>query len=152
MISETGQGDAWELERLLETQQELFTKLESMSQRQSTLIESQETDQLLEVLAERQCVIDRIAENSAALEPFRASWNAVLGGLDEIGKVRVRRRLDMLSALAERIAQRDEADRRLLEERRDAVAGELMQVNRGRGAMAAYREAESGPRMQDRHA
>ena len=146
-------GDAFEVERLLEQQQQLFSQLDAMSQRQSELIEAQDTDRLLSILAERQGVIDRIAQTSVRLEPYRASWDAVMGGLDELGRVRVRRRLDVLAETAERIARRDEADRRMLEVRRDAVAGEMMQVSRGRGALAAYQNGrESGPRMQDREA
>ena len=77
----------------------------------------------------------------------------MLAGLDETGRQRVRRRIDVLSELAERVAKRDEADRRLLEQRRDAVAGEMVQINRGRGAMAAYKNGpHAGPRLQDREA
>jgi C4-dicarboxylate-specific signal transduction histidine kinase len=154
MTSNRNHGEAEHVERLLERQQELFGELDIMSQRQALLVQEEDTDQLLEVLSTRQQVIDRISEISAHLEPYRASWDAVMGGLDEIGKVRVRRRLDALAILAERIAKRDEADRQVLETRRQTVAGELMQVNRGRGAMAAYRagDAETGPRMQDREA
>jgi hypothetical protein len=144
--------EAREVEILLQRQQELFSQLDAMSQRQSALIEAQDTDQLLSVLAERQAVIERIAETSARLEPYRASWDAVMRGLDEPGRARVRRRIDVLSDLAERVAKRDEADRAMLEERRDAVAGEITQINRGRGAVAAYGGKPQGPRMQDREA
>ncbi len=148
-----GHTEAREVEILLQRQQELFSELDAMSARQSELIEAQDTDRLLTVLAERQSVIDRIADTSVRLEPYRASWDAVIAGLDESGKERVRRRIDLLAELAERVARRDEADRRLLEERRDAVAGEMVQINRGRGAMAAYGTGpQTGARMQDREA
>jgi hypothetical protein len=141
-----------EVEILLQRQQDLFSQLDAMSQRQSALIEAQDTDRLLAVLAERQSVIDRIAETSVRLEPYRASWDAVMKGLDEPGRARVRRRIDVLAELAERVAKRDEADRAMLETRRDAVAGEITQINRGRGAVAAYGQQQNGPRMQDREA
>jgi hypothetical protein len=147
-------GETEHVEHLLERQQELFGDLDRMSQRQALLVQEQDTDQLLEVLSARQQVVDQIAQISTHLEPYRASWDAVMGGLDEIGKVRVRRRLDALAILAERIAKRDEADRQVLEARRETIASELSQVNRGRGAMAAYKAGGvvNGPRMQDREA
>ena len=145
--------EAREVEILLQRQHELFSQLDTMSERQSSMVEAQDTDQLLTLLAERQGLIDRIAETSAHLEPYRASWDTLLARVDELGRVRIRKRLDALSEIAERIARRDEADRQLLEERRDAVAGEMMQINRGRGAMAAYQTGPgASPRMQDREA
>ena len=144
----------WQLvEQLLERQQELFTRLDAMSARQSQLIEGDQTDQLLELLASRQSLVDQIAQTSSMLEPYRASWESVMSGANETGRLRIRRRLDALAGLAERVAARDESDRRTLEQRRESIAAEIVQVNRGRGAMAAYQTgAQSGPMLHDQEA
>jgi hypothetical protein len=150
----TKQDNQWQIvEGLLERQQELFSRLDDMSARQSQLIESDQTDQLLELLAGRQGVVDQIAQTSSMLEPYRASWESVMSGADDQSRIRIRRRLDALAGLAERVATRDETDRRTLEQRRESIASELVQVNRGRGAMAAYRSGgEAGPMLHDREA
>ena len=103
---------------------------------------------------QRQRLIDGVSELNALLEPFRARWGELMDGLPGEMRDRVRQRVDVLASLAARIAQRDEADRRALERKRDAVAHELAGMNRGRGALAAYgaRKAGAGPRFQDREA
>lgn len=142
------------IEALLGRQQALFDRLDALGQRQSELIEGDEADGLLELLSERQRLIDGIAEVSGLLEPFKSRWAAVMEELPGAQRERVRRRLDALAGLTARIAQRDEADRQNLERRRDAVAMELAQVSRGRGALAAYGGGRpvSGAKFQDREA
>lgn len=153
----TGQDDnavslGERVEELLELQRQLFERLEALGARQGGLIDSDDSVGLLELLAHRQRLVDGIAELNATLEPFRARWGAVLGSLPEVERERVNRRLDALSELAGRIAERDEADRVRLAKRRDAVAAELTQVSRGRGAVAAYGTGQAPARFQDREA
>jgi hypothetical protein len=146
-------GAAARIEALLARQLELFAGLDALSERQSELIAGDEADGLLELLSERQRLIDGIAQANALLEPFRSRWSDVMESLGQAERDRVRRRLDELSGLTARIAQRDENDRQQLERRRDAVAAELAQVHRGRGALAAYGgKAEGGARFHDREA
>ena len=140
------------VEELLETQRQLFERLESLGQRQGALIDSDDSVALLELLAQRQRLVDGIAELNSTLEPFRARWSAVLGSLPEAERDRVNRRLEALSDLAARIAERDGADRARLEKRRDAVAADLTQLSRGRGAVAAYGAGPAAAAFQDREA
>jgi hypothetical protein len=134
----TSAAEVSEIDRLLERQHELFARLDGLSQRQSLLIAQGQTEALLEVLGERQRVIDGIAETNAFLEPYRCRWDHVMSGLAEAVRGRLRSRLDAMALLADGIAKRDESDRLELERRRNAVAGELAQINRGRGAVSAY--------------
>ena len=141
----TSAAEVSEIDRLLERQHELFRQLDGLSQRQTVLVTQGQTEALLEVLGDRQRVIDGIAETNAFLEPYRCRWDGVMGGLPEAARSRLRGRLDALALLADTIARRDEADRAELERRRNAVAGELAQINRGRGAMSAYGARPEGP-------
>lgn len=141
------------VETLLTRQQELFGRLDALSQRQGALIQSDETDRLLRLLTERQDIIDEIAKTNSELEPYRGRWDAFLGELPAASRDRVKVRLDAVAHLAGTIAQRDEADRRELQSRRDAMVTELSKVATGRGAMAAYGPAAAdGARFQDREA
>lgn len=148
-------GGVAHLELLLEQQQGLFTRLDDLSRRQAGLIESDQTDRLLELLAERQVLVDQIATVNASLEPWRARWSTFINELDAGIRERVRLRVEAVSALAQCVAERDEHDRRLLEGRKEAVSVELGHVSRGRGAIAAYGTGsprEAMPRFQDREA
>lgn len=142
------------VEGLLDTQHELFDRLDALSQQQSSLIRADETDRLLHLLGERQRVIDQIAGTNAKLEPYRGRWEAFMDELAPISRERVRKRLDAVAKLAGLIAQRDEVDRRELQTRRDAMATELTRIDHGRGAMAAYAGArpEVAAKFQDREA
>lgn len=126
------------VDELLELQVGLFERLGSLSERQAALIDADDSTGLLELLAQRQRMVDGIAELNRTLEPFRARWSAVLASLPAPERERLNRRVDSLAELAGRIAERDEADRERLARRRDAVAADLGQISRGRGAVAAY--------------
>jgi hypothetical protein len=143
-----------EIDSALERQHELFRRLDGLSQRQGALVTHGQTEALLEVLGERQRVIDGIAETNAFLEPYRARWDAVMSGMPEAVRTRMRLRLDAMALLADTIARRDEADRAELERRRNAVAGELAAISRGRGAVTAYsaKPGSPGPKFRDQEA
>ena len=143
------------VEGLLTRQQELFGRLDTLSQKQAQLIHDDETDRLLRLLTERQDIIDQIARTNSELEPYRGRWEAFMDELPEVNRQRVKTRLDAVAHLAGVIAQRDEVDRRELQVRRDAMVTELSRVATGRGAIAAYGsfgEEEPGARFQDREA
>jgi hypothetical protein len=142
------------LESLLEQQEALFTKLDELSGSQARLIEGDHTDRLLDVLAARQVVVEEIAVITRRLDPWRSRWSDFVALLDEHQRDRVRQRVDSVAALAQRIAERDEKDRELMEARKESIATTIGQVHRGRGAMAAYggQRPGDGPRFQDREA
>ena len=142
---QTSPAEVTEIDRLLERQHDLFRQLDGLSQRQSVLVTEGQTEALLEVLGDRQRLIDGIAETNAFLEPYRCRWDGVMSGLAEGTRSRMRMRLDAMALLADGIARRDEQDRLELERRRNAVAGELAQINRGRGAVSAYGAQPGAP-------
>jgi hypothetical protein len=139
---------------LLDRQHELLVGLDEMGRRQMDLIADDRADLLLDLLAERQHVIDQLQKAAAALEPLRAAWGETVATLPEAVQDSVRRRLDGVSMLIDRINARDVEARRTLAKRRDEVALELLNVGRGRGAVAAYAGAGTPPgaSFQDREA
>lgn len=148
--------EAWlpRLTALVASQESMFARLEMLCQRQAGLVRAEETDLLLALLAERRSIVENIAEASAALAPFRRRWDAVLAALPDEKRGEIQRRLRLISETAARIASQDEADRRVMEQRRDAIADEMAGLSRGRGAVAAYggRVGDPTPRYQDREA
>ncbi len=137
---------------LIDRQIDLYDTLDELSKRQHSIVESDDTDALLRVLAERQDVIDRIGRLSRSLEPYRGDWDANVNGLPDDERARIRRRLDGLAVVMEQIARRDEHDRDVIEQRRASIGAELGGVNRGGAALSAYAGQSRGPRFQDREA
>jgi hypothetical protein len=143
------------LVRLLESQTALYGQLDALSERQRAVIEDDDADRLLSILGERQTIVDRIAMTNRDLEPVRVAWERLLERVRPECRSDVARRLEGLSVLAGRIAQRDDEDRRKLESRRNAIAGELASMNTSRRAVSAYGRPAAppaSPRFQDRQA
>lgn len=142
------------LRMLLEEQETLFLRLDALSKRQRGLVEDEQTDELLRVLSERERVLEGIEASSQELRPYRARWETVLAEAGVEQRERLSGQVDRLGELARVIAARDDADRRLMEERRNRLADEIAGAKRGRGAVSAYGAggAAAEPRFQDREA
>ncbi|MEM1424863.1 MAG: flagellar export chaperone FlgN, partial [Planctomycetota bacterium] len=141
------------LARILDEQIGLYRTLADLSERQSAIIASGETDDLLSLLGQRQTLVERVTALNTDLEPFTARWNELSSRLPQARKDEVRDRLDTLEGLVSKIAKRDDQDRRALEQRRDAVSTELKGDTQRRGAMNAYAASAQQahvPRYQDR--
>ncbi|MEO1583368.1 MAG: flagellar export chaperone FlgN [Planctomycetota bacterium] len=141
-----------ELVALIDQQIDLYATLDELSKRQHSIVETDDTDALLRVLADRQDVIARISGLAASLAPFRADWDANINRLDEDERARIRRRLADLAVVMEQIARRDEHDRDVIEQRRSSISAEIGGAKRSGAAMQAYGGQPKGPRFQDRDA
>ena len=160
----TGPNDAGacarRMARLVDDQHALCTELDGLSRSQSTLVESGDTDGVLEVLGQRQQLIDRISHLNEELAPLREQRDTLMAFLGEPDRERVRRRVEEIALTVERIRARDDHDREEMERRRTVIAGELSGLARARGAVAAYSTGHPGgagggahgpgPRFQDR--
>src|SRR3954470_21497024 len=79
----TGDPARWlpRVQKLLDEQCELCVGLDSLSARQTQALGMGDTDGLLRILGQRQTLLDRVVEINAALEPFRANKEHLLGAL-----------------------------------------------------------------------
>ncbi len=126
-------------------QRTLLGKLEALGDRQDQLVESEQTEALLALLAERQQIVDDIVELGRRLDQE-------LGDVAEHPDEAVQALRSQIEAAAGRIAARDEANRRTLDTRRRALSAEMAGVGRGRTAMAAYSTRERAARFKDTEA
>lgn len=133
-----GGGEAGRLRRLLEEQRELCRSLDTLGLQQEACIQTDDTDGLLRVLAERQVIVDRVTHVSGELEPLRVRKDEILAAISEQQRAEVKLVVGELNELADRITRRDDAQRVMLEAKRARLAEQIAGVNRGRGAMAAY--------------
>src|SRR5690606_33074495 len=130
----------------LERQLAVYQELEELSRRQIDLIEADDTDGLLSLLAAREVVLERLMAISAELAPLKADWPQLTAGLSESARQRCRSAIDEIAQVAETLAQRDAHDRQALERRRADVASELAGLSAGRGALTAYGPGQQAPR------
>lgn len=146
-------GWAARLARVLDRQLELYRQLDTRSTVQGELIDSDRTDELLEVLRQRQVIVDQITDLNAQMQPYRDQWETLTASIDDAQRDTFRARFDELGVAARRIVLRDDADRTRLEHRRRRIADELSSLSKSKGAVAAYAvDPPSGPMLQDRSA
>lgn len=153
--SDTGEP-AWtgRLCRLLDRLHEQFAGLDALSAHQGPLVEADDPEPLLSLLAERQAVIEQIERTNQELDPLRAEWEKGADGLPGVLRAQIRARIERIAQIAAAVAARDGSDQARLVQRRDAVAGRLVEIGRGRGALAAYggRRGGEGASFQDTEA
>ncbi len=141
------------LARVLDEQCRLYEQLDELSQHQSACVESGETELLLDVLAQRKCLVDQVTDVNGLLEPFFSRWESLSEALDDDQRQVLRTKLTRLDELIGQISQRDEADRIKLEEQKGQIAQELGGAVRQKNAAAAYGRSgpsQVGARFQDR--
>jgi hypothetical protein len=150
----TGDPAKWlpRLNKLLDEQCELCVGLDTLSARQTQAVGIGDTDGLLRILGQRQTLVDRVTEINASLEPFRSRKEELLGRLGPAQREGIVQRVGKIAALVESVRARDDQDRISIEKMRSAVADELANMTRVKGAAAAYARngATGGPMYQDR--
>jgi hypothetical protein len=139
-----------QLVALLDQQRELFGTLDGLSQRQAQIIADDDPDRLLELLTERQAIIDAIGGVNERIAPLKDAWRQAGVAVAPALRDDIASKIGVVAALADAIARRDTADQELLRRRRDAVSGQLTKMVQQRQATGAYSApAPAGPRIQD---
>ena len=139
------------LRRILEDQAALYDALDRLSASQRALIDADDADGLLRLLADRQDALARLSESNDALTPFRTRWADLMERLPDDARTDFESRIDTLAEQVSTIAQRDEADQRALADRRSVATTQIAEVARGRSALNAYGGRRGvGPTYQDR--
>lgn len=138
-----------QLEVMLDQRLRLFERLDALSRRQSALIEVEDYEGLLGVVAEREEVVATLAalDEDCGLDAMAD----VVASAGEESQRAIEAKADRLAELEASVAARDESDLRSLEGRRAAMSRQMREVDVGRTALGAYGgvTAES-PRFQDR--
>lgn len=132
------------LNKLLDEQCELCVGLDTLSSRQTQAVGIGDTDGLLRILGQRQTLVDRVVEINSSLEPFRLRKEELLGRLAPAQREGVVQRVGKIAALVESVRARDDQDRIVIERMRSAVADELANLARVKGAAAAYAKNGAG--------
>lgn len=136
---------------LLKTQVSLYTKLESLSSRQRSLVASDDVGPLLALLADRRRVSEQLTTIAKKLAPVRKNWSAYREGLLKDQQMEADRLVSDSRLRLKNVMESDELDARVLSGRKQAVASVLRHTHSMGEAITAYRPsvgaADRTPRM-----
>ena len=134
---------------LLQRQATLYERLNALAARQRAMIESDDVDKLLSLLAERKKITTALTSLSTELAPVRARWESFCSGLNDAERSRAGGLMDRARGSLKELLALDEEDARLLRAKKAATAGSLASLRGGAGAMNAYRSTDSQPHRLD---
>ena len=138
---------------LLDDQWQAFEHLASLVVSKHARLDDAQADELLRLIDARGPIVERIEAIDAQLVACQPDWDRHMRQLGQYDRDRINEAVAAVARLADGLAQQDKDDRSRLEQRRDAIADELMAVSRGRSAAGAYAGSpQVSPRFQDREA
>ncbi len=145
---ENGDG---RLPALLREQRDLYLRLKALSSRQSELIAGSDTQALLELLNDRQAIVNQLSELSERIGCQPEQLASIASDLPESERELVRSLLKEMEELLQAIITRDDDDRRELSNLFEQKGRQISQVNRMGPALHAYRTTPSStpPRFTD---
>lgn len=145
LSAEESRFDASELIAQLAEQRELYGELTGLAEHQRSLIAGDDTESLLEVLGQRQKLVDRLTELADRLRPYQQDWAVIRSRMSEADGREVDRLVSEVNELLATILERDRSDTEQLASRKSSTAADLADVKRSRAAGAAYAaEADAG--------
>lgn len=136
--TETKDCDVDLLISLLRRQVAIYARLEQLSARQRDLITTEDQQQLLSLLAERQKLVDELSVLNQRLTPLREYWRnhretvapALRGEADQL--------VNQAADILRRVLGADEQDARMLSARKAQTAKQVSALAHGRQAFDAY--------------
>jgi len=140
METQTPQLTIAELKLLLGHQRTLYRRLSLLATRQRSLIVQDDARRLMELLSERQTLVDGLIGLSRRLAPYRENWTALFASMDDEGRREVSGLLEEANTALGTILRDDGRDCDALAAKRDEISQRLSQhasVGAAGGAYAA---------------
>lgn len=131
------------LVELLRHQQVLFRRLRQLADRQRALVTQDDVTSLVELLVERQRLVDGLVGLSGKLAPFRARWSEIYGSLSDASRREVAAMLEEANQSFGALISSDSRDSATLTARKQGMAAELESYSAGGRVSAAYAAAAS---------
>ena len=146
---------AQELARLLNAQADVCRGILEKSRMQQKLVEDQNEEELLSLLADKQRLMDKHQAFTTQAAPFRQRWEAGLRErADQGSRSAVEDAWNSLRETLDEIVKLEDASRAMLENQKGRVANEIGKLQRGKMVNKAYGGAPfippSTPRYSDK--
>jgi len=126
---------------LLTEQRDLYRQLARLAEQQRGLITGDHPERLLDVLAERQRLIDRLTATGRELKPHQMNWRQVREQLPAPQAREIDALVAEVNTLLSDILKQDEADTALLSARKSETARAMGTLQVSRRAGTAYAAA-----------
>lgn len=124
---------------LLREQSSLYTKLESVSVRQRSLVTEDDVGPLLTLLTDRQRLSEQLHRIATRLAPVRREWESYRERFTPKQRSEAGRLLKEAGQRLRQLIDNDEQDARVLSGRKQAVARVLRTTHSTSQAISAYR-------------
>lgn len=145
----TKSTDAAEVIELLQAQVALYEKLKELAERQRLLISHGQSEALLEILGERQRLVDGLSEINRTMSSVRKDWESIKSRMTQQQRTEAETLVQQVGESLQEIMASDEADSRALNSRRDQVGQSLATLRTKEMAASAYGHANDGNRYLD---
>jgi hypothetical protein len=130
---------------LLRKQREVLARLKELADHQQSLVIDADPQPLLNLLAERQRLVDRLGQISGRLAPYRQQWPEFVASLPDDDRRRAEDILGEINDMLTSVLASDERDTQLLTSRRNMLAEEMSSTQTGQRATQAYQCRPQGP-------
>ncbi|MCH9021320.1 MAG: flagellar export chaperone FlgN [Planctomycetes bacterium] len=134
---------------LLTQQRLLYRQLKELAQKQSSLVDGNDPETLLRVLASRQRLIDKLSSIDRELRPIRADWQEIAGALPPEQREQALELVDQVQAILGEILASDAKDGEVLQGHQQKVRRQIQGAMKGKQMNRAY--AQSGVVNESRY-
>jgi hypothetical protein len=135
---------------LLERQYALVDQLDVLARQQADFIEQSATDQLMNLLSQRQGIIDQFTSSQSELSHLTQGMDDRLQQASADQRDRIK---SLISEIGDRLAgvmHRDEKDQASLRSNRDSIKQEMSALGAAKQARGAYASKSNPARFADR--
>jgi len=138
-----------EVVELLRSQLTFYEKLKELAERQRLLISRGQSEALLEILAERQKLVNGLSDINRHMAGVRRDWDEIKAQMTEPQRSEAESLVTQVGQALQHILASDEADSQTLSNRRDQVGQSLTALRTKGVAATAYGQATGGNRYLD---
>lgn len=140
-MTPTTAGLTWPADLIgeLERQHEIVSALGALAERQADLITGAKTDALLELLSERQRLIDRFTRTQETLGHLTIDLDERIKAVSDADRTQIQTLIQTIGASLESVMARDAQDQATLASSRDRTKNELAGLDSANRARQAYR-------------
>ncbi len=130
----------------LEEQVELYRRLAKLAELQHVYVQQEQTESLLEVLAQRQQLLDGLSELERVVAPARKQWAGYVSRLGPAERPRAEAAMNETRRLLEQITTADRNDAMVLQQRKLNLGRQINQARAARQVNRTYATAAYGQR------
>lgn len=128
----------------LEEQVGCYRRLAKLAELQHEHVQQSQTESLLEVLGQRQGVLDQVSRLEATISPAKRKWSEYLAGLKAADRAKAEALLGDTRRLLEQITTADRDDALVLQQRKLNLGRQIHQATHARQINRTYAAAAYG--------